>query len=607
MAVSISQPITYKRLAAVANDGFWFEDRNVAGTMLELAPSDSDVDTSDNLNIFEAYQKVFVVNGTKLKVADFKNTQLTHTALTTAHAHGDILTQASSTASMVVDYTSADKKQTYGYTTTGVWDFSNSVTGSGSGTAFTPTGKAGVFTHAVLATAHAADDVLTQAGSSATMTVIATDTTKTHTYGTITANTWNTTGQATGSGSGTAFTPTVVNLIPPVWYDYTVYPGGSSGSLPARAYIGCLYQGRVVLSGNPNYPNQWYMSRQTNPWDYAYVTGDTDAQSPVYGGASDAGECGDIVRALIPYRDEYLVFGCATSMWYLTGNPAQGGQILELDLTVGIFGANSYCFDGGGNLYFWGTNGLYKTTMPRQPRCVSARSLPSIVRDEDADASTHRITMAYDRTRSGISVCITKLSDGTNSNYFYDKATETDTEPGGFFPETYPEECGAYSLFYYSANDAANRDLLLGCKDGYLRKFDPTAEDDDIGGTDEAIDSYVSFGPLKLGGKNKEGVISSIVGVTAGGKSSSELTDSSSPTLNVWVGHSADEITEKLIANSSPNLAATISAPGRNRGAAIKRPVRGAFAGIRVGNSTATETWGLERLILEGVETGRMK
>ncbi len=543
MAVSIAQPAMFKRLAGVANDEFWYEDINVAaGTMVELAAANGDIDTSDNLNIFEAYQKVIVVNGTNLKVADFANTRLTVNTLTTAPTRNSIVTQATSNATMVVDFVSADKTKIYGRTTSGTFVTTGGYTLSG------------------------------------------------------------------GSMDPTTEVPSAVAeaTTTPLWYDYTVYPGGSAGTLPTQAYLGCLYQGRVVLSGDSDYPQQWYMSRQTDPFDYAYVTGGTDAQSPVFGGAADAGESGDIVRALIPYRDEYLIFGCATSMWYLTGNPAQGGEIMELDLTVGIFGANSYCFDGGGNLYFWGTNGLYKTTMPGQPRCVTAIPLPAIVRDEAADTSTHRITLAYDRTRSGVLVCITKLSDGSNSNYFYDLKTETQDKAGGFFPETYPDECGPYSLFYYSANDPANRDLLVGSKDGYIRKFDPTANDDDIGATDQAINSYVTFGPMKLG-EMSMGVVSSIVVETAGGQSGGGLTDSSAPTLNMWVGLSSDEIAEKLVANTSPNLAAIIAAPGRNRGAAIKRPVRGAYAGIRVGNSTATETWGLERIVLEGKKAGRIK
>ena len=220
MAVSINEQPIIKRLVTSANNTIFLEDIDVAaGTQIELAPATGDIDTSDQLTMAESQQKVYIANGANLKVADFINTRLTHTALTTAHARGDTLTQANSAASMIVDHVNTAKTLTYGYTTTGTWDFSNSVTGSGSGTAFTPTGQAGMLTHTTLATAHAADDVLTQAGSSATMTVTATDVDKEHTWGTITAGTWNTSGQATGGSSGTAFTPTAVNIRPPLWYD----------------------------------------------------------------------------------------------------------------------------------------------------------------------------------------------------------------------------------------------------------------------------------------------------------------------------------------------------------------------------------------------------
>ena len=118
--------------------------------------------------------------------------------------------------------------------------------------------------------------------------------------------------------------------------------------MPNKAYLGCLYRGRCTLSGDPEHPYQWYMSRQGNPWDFAYIA--NDAGSPVKGGDSDAGEIGDIVRTLISYKDDYLIHGCATSCWFVAGDPAEGGSINELDLTVGMFGANSWCFDGEGNL-----------------------------------------------------------------------------------------------------------------------------------------------------------------------------------------------------------------------------------------------------------------
>ncbi len=539
MAVSISDIISYKRLVAAGNSKIYYEDIDVAaGTMTELDTSSGAIDTSDQLNMFEAYQKVFIVNGANLKVADFINTKLTSSALGSAHAKGDILTQdqgGGDIAYMVVDFTNTAKTLTYGF-----------AYYAGSATAF---------------------DAVTA---------------------------------ITGSGSGSGFTPSAVTASPH-WYDWTVYPGGASGTMPTKAYLGCLYRGRCVISGNPKYPYQWYMSRQANPWDFAYAA--NDAQSPVAGGNADAGESGDIIRALIPYKDDYLIFGCATSIWFLAGDPAESGSLNELDLTVGIFGANSWCFDGFGNLYFWGTNGIYKTTIPGTPQCISEQVLPNLVSDEAADPSTHRITMAFDRTRTGILICITKLSDGSNSNYFYDLKSE------GFFPETYPDECGPYSLFYYTANNSTYRDLLVGCKDGYIRKFDSSAKDDDIGASDDAIDSYVAFGPLQIGDTpENEGKLTGFIPVSAGGASGGTQSDSGDIDCEIFTAKSAEEIIEKLTATSrSPNFSKTISAPGRNRGNSLRRKIRGIYAGIRLGNNTATETWGLEQLIINAKKSGRLK
>jgi len=537
MAVTITDKTSYKRLVAAGNNKLFYEDLNVAaGTMVSLAAAAvaGQLDTSDQLNIFEAYQKVFIVNGAKLKVADFINTKLTVSALTTAPTRGEIVTQLTSGATMVVDFVNTAKTEIYGFTTGGTFVTTTGYTLSG------------------------------------------------------------------GDMDPTTMVPSAVAqaTTTPHWYDYTVYPGGASGSLPDAAYLGCLFLGSVWLAGDPDYPNQWYKSRQTNPFDYAYIS--LDAQSAVAGGNPNVGEIGDIIRALIPYSDDYLIIGCADSMWYMVGDPASGGKPYELDLATGIFGAKSYCLDGLGTLYFWGTNGVYKTTVPGKPECISEQSLPSLVNDEDASPTTHRVTMAYDRRKSGVLICITKLADGTNSNYFYSLKT------GGFFPESYPEECGVYSLFYYGANDNDYKDLLVGCKDGYIRKFDSSKSSDDIGATDEAIDSYITVGPLKLGNENQEGILSSITAITTGSRVGTALIDSSALTCKVWTSLAPDDIVEKFLLNTTPNMVATITAPGRNRGGGIKRPVRGMYAGVRLGNNTKDETWGLENIVLEGGPSGKV-
>ncbi|MCK5607322.1 hypothetical protein KAR91_35895, partial [Candidatus Pacearchaeota archaeon] len=545
--VTISERATIKRLVAVGNNDVYYEDLDVAaGTMTELAAADGDIDTSDQLNMFEAYQKVFIVNGANLKVADFVNTKLTSDAEITTYlpSHGDILTQdqtGNKYAYMVVDFISAwagGAHLIYGY-----------AYYAGGATAFTTT-----------------HDVKDADGN----TVIANAN-----LTTVTAK--------------------------PHWYDWTVYNGDTStyGTMPNKAYLGCLYHGRTIISGDPEHPNQWYMARQANPWDWAYLAG--DAGTPVKGQAADAGKLGDIIRCLIPYKDDYLTFGCVTSIDFLSGDPAYSGDLGSLDKTTGMFGSNSYCWDGAGNLYFWGTNGFYKTTIPGVPICLSAIALPNLVKDEAADPSTYRITMAYDRKDYGILICITKLSDGSNSNYWFDlkiaSMAGADKPTEAFFHEVYASnQCGPYSLFYYAANDPAFRDLLVGCKDGHIRKFDKTAKSDvKTDDSTQLIDSYVVLGPLQLSEGMNDGTLSNINIVSAGGESDGGESDSDDIDFSVFAARTSENIIEDVTAAAS-KLSGTFSSPGYQKGNRDRRKVRGRFGAVKIGNDTAAETWGFEKL-----------
>ncbi|KKL17515.1 hypothetical protein LCGC14_2484780, partial [marine sediment metagenome] len=325
--------------------------------MAEITAAKDDIDTGNPLTIAEAYGKVFIANKDKLRVVDFINVKLTLSALTDPPAHGDILTQnqgGSDNAFMVVDYVNAAKTLIYGHAYYG-----------GDATAF---------------------DTSNTVSSDDTTAVM----------------------------NGATFTPTTVTN-PPHWYTWTAYPdcvdAGSVtldyGDIPNQATLVCNYRGRVCLSGNPELPYQWFQPRQANPWDWSYLS--TDAQAAVRGGSSDAGEIGDSVTALVPYKDDFLVFGCVSTIWYLAGDAREGGSILELDLTTGIYGPLALCFDGEGYLWFWGTNGLYKTSSPAQlnnapgkPICISEITLPDLVKDEAVDPSVYRIVLTYDRRRAGI-------------------------------------------------------------------------------------------------------------------------------------------------------------------------------------------------------------
>jgi hypothetical protein len=507
-----------------------------AGDFIELVAARDDIDTTDSLQVFEYYQKVFVINGANLKIADFINTKLTVTALTTAPSKGSTVTQATSGAKMVVDFVNTAKTEIYGYTITGTFTTTAGHTLSGGGM-----------------------DPETRVPS------------------------------AVAEASTT-----------PHWYDYTVFPDGASGSLPNKAYLGCLWRGRVVLSGNPEDPHQWYMSRQADHTDLAYVA--NDAQAPVAGGNADAGKMGDIVRALIPYSEDYLIFGCANSIHVLRGDPCVSGSRDVLDRTVGVYGAKSWCFDGERNLYFWGPNGLYMMGADMGViKNISAITLPQLIDDEAANPTTHRITMGFDRKAKGIVICITKLADGTNSDYFISLIDETT----GIFPETYPTECGVYSLFYYDSNDPTLSGLLLGCKDGYVRVFDNGTKNDDTGVSSDPISSYVVYPLIKGGDDDRSGKLTAMTLDVAGGAAGGSESDSDGLTWEVYGADDAETLIENIRDGDTAQASGTITGGGRKT--KVRPRVRGAYLALKFSNSTASQTFALNRVMVKVIKTGKVR
>ena len=397
-----------------------------------------------------------------------------------------------------------------------------------------------------------------------------------------------------------SFTGTA-EVAPPHWYDWTVFGNSATfGVMPSYAGYGCNYRGRAHLTADEAYPHQWYESRQRNPWNWLY--GQNDAQSAVRGGDADAGEIGGTVIVSIPYKDDFIIHACADSLWYLSGDAAEGGSINELDLTTGMLGDRAFCWDKDENLYMLTTRGI--TRIPSgfgRPEFITEDIYPDFIKDLAYDPALHRITMGYHRTKNIIKISKTTLADGSNSCWVYDLMNE------GLFPETYPEECGAYSMFWYEAKNPDYKTLLHGCFDGFIRYEDDSSIDDNIGATTEAINSYVAFGPITLGPENREGMIHSLNVVTTGDDGSGSGANSNNITYKIFVGRSADGVIKNLIANSGQKVSGTIISPGRPHGSMHKRKIKGVCGAVRLHNSTAGQTWGFENLSLNVVQKGRIK
>lgn len=528
---------TTRKLYAISNGEFWYETS--AGVMGELTAASGDMTMTTQLMSAEAYEKVFIANGSKLKVADFHNIRLTSEAKVSANvpAFGAILTQATSGASISVDLIYYDTTATDHYI-----------------------------------------------------------------YGrNLDTGTWNTTNNVLDSDSNVIITGGNLSAVTtgPLWYDWVPYNTGevtTYDGIPGNAQIVCTYRGRLVVAGDTSDPNQWYMSRQGNPFDWAYTA--VDAQSPISGEAGDMAKAADIVRALIPYKDDYLIIGGESSMAVMSGDPADNGSLDTIDETVGIYGSKAYCFDGAGNLYFWGTNNALNK-MPTgfgSVTPISKNALPDI---SDYDPTSTTILLSYDVKRMGILVAITTRATGVNSEYFYDLRT------GGFYPESYPVSCAPYAMKYYPSNDTSDIGMLIGGRDGYIRIFDASTKNDATTSSTDAISSYVCLAPISLAEEDMNGMITDEIFELGGGAASGSYSDTDGLSYKFFVADDYETVAEKLIGNGTARESGTLSGSGRQT--KIRKRIKGAYLGIRLYNSTASETWAINKIFGKVREAGKIR
>lgn len=525
------QPLdkTYtKYQVAFGGNEVWWE--STAGTLAELTAANGDIDTSKKLTAIDAYQKIFITNETDLKVIDWVNTKIA-TADVGANPPdvGTVLTSnGTGSPTMVVDYITA---------------LSSACTIYGKRTTTVTFG--------------------------ASETVTGTD----------------------DDGNAISFAMTAAaEVAPPHWYTYTVYGADAAGygALPTFAHLITRYRGRIVLSGNKYYPHQWYMSRVAKPFDFLFTL--DDPLTGLAGNNIDAGEIGDIVTALVPYGDDYMIMGAANSIHLIDGDPGYGGSIDEVDNTTGIFSQHSWCKDAKGNLYFWGTNGIYKMEGGRsRPVCISEGSLPALVKDWNVSAGTHRIVFIYDPFEHGIIISKTTLADGTNLNYFFDLKTQ------GFYPETYPTTGAIFCGNMYDSASSTTRGLVVGCFDGYIRRFNPASKNDDTTSSTAVISSYVTLEMLDMNTNddNGQGKLTSLTIVLGGGAAGGTFGDSDAVSYDIHVANDAETCLEDIKDGATPHTTGTLTGPGRFR---IRPRIRGKWVGIRLYNATASETFVLNKI-----------
>jgi hypothetical protein len=360
----------------------------------------------------------------------------------------------------------------------------------------------------------------------------------------------------------------------------TAWEATSGGQIPPRGRLVCVWNGRAVVAGFEDQPHNWAMSESgdMDNWDFFPVN--PTATQAVIGNNSQAGQCPDIIAALIPYSDDLFIFGGDHSIYRMTGDPAVDGRIdLVTDITGMAFGT-AWCKDPMGNVYFVGQQGGFYRMYPGE-QASELSVIPLSFRFSQLNVGTFKIQLAWNDVEKGVHVFLTPFTPATTTHYFWDARNNA------WWPDQFGNTNFDPTAILVADGDApGDRVLLLGCRDGFVRKWNFTSEDDDA----TAINSFVFLGPFQVD-RGTEIKMTNYRAVLANG--------SDAATLTGYGQESADY-------NILPSAAFTVTlAAGRNN--ASWERARGRAVYLKLSSNATANRWVLEELTAEAWPAGRAR
>jgi hypothetical protein len=385
----------------------------------------------------------------------------------------------------------------------------------------------------------------------------------------------------------------IVDGIQPKTYDVVAgtlanWTPTSGEVWPRRPRLLCIWNGRAMVSGSEGDPHNWGGSAVADFDNYDLFPAVQTATQAIAGNVSAAGLCPDIITALIPWSDDLLILGGDHSIWRITGDPAAGGAMHRVTDVTGI-AWDAWCKDEAGTIYFFGnTGGLYRMFAGGVPQRLDTGSIRK--RLNNVDVNANKIQLIWDDRDKCVHVvitCYTNTTQTTHYRWFRDRGQTGEMQPHQFgYVSGSAYLHNPLAVTVADADDPADRSILIGGQDGYVRYWDEAGLTDD--GTDVA--AYVVIGPLMAGGLGAEFKVNNWRGVLGAG--------SSDVTLSVY----AAEGPEWSQAGAAL-FTATLSA-GRNDG--IWERVRGNAVFAKL-SRTGSGLWSLESLVAAVLPGGRVR
>ena len=366
------------------------------------------------------------------------------------------------------------------------------------------------------------------------------------------------------------------------------------GAPPTDCFMCCNWRGRFVLAGDKNNPQNFYMARVGQPYDWNYAA--LDPAAAVAGNLSESGQIGEPIVALIPYTDDYMLIGCTNSLWMLQGDPADGGSIVRVSDSMGLVSPNSWCVDPAGTLYFIARGGLYSVRpiweFYQPPQLLSGETYDQYF--QQLINGSYYISMEWDVDYKYMHIFATPTveiggSPTAGIHLIFDQRN------GGLWPQQYSAYHGPTATTKYTANNntAGQRAILLGGWDGYIRQWTNSALND----TSVPIASYATLGPLKA---SPEASIFSAITIDFGEVGPGDTETQWNVLAQLNAGPDAYSVTEGI-----PHSTYVVANSLDRRSKTYRQRFRSGWISLQLSNTTLDTYWSFESALLEFSDGGR--
>lgn len=265
----------------------------------------------------------------------------------------------------------------------------------------------------------------------------------------------------------------------------------SEGTLPVdeennKPRLICTWRGRTILSGLLLDGQSVFASRVDDPtdWDYGATPFSADQAWALTTGQQ--GVVGDKVTGLCPYTDDTLIIFGTNSIQVLDGDPHYGGKRRFITDSIGAAWGKAWCRDDKGNIFFVSNDmGIYVMSASNPPQRIS-QPIEQLLQDKNTGEVN--IVCGYDYRTQAIHFFMTPLAEPGPSRHLTLELRTMAWSELVFANDQHDPLCCAI----FDGNEPDDRGLFFGSWDGYVRRFDHEAEDDD--GT--PIESEVAIGPF---------------------------------------------------------------------------------------------------------------